>query len=103
MNVRVFLFLGHGWNAVLIFSSERVIRIGVRTATNSKGKIYSTGRLRRGSNSRCCLIIIIKITMRVKLLNCAEQVQIQKYKIHAFKTLKTAGVQTIMLKHPTKQ
>ena len=36
------------------------------------------------------------------MLNCAEQVQIQKYKTHAYKTLKT-GVQTIMLKHPTKQ
>ena len=37
------------------------------------------------------------------MLNCAQQVQIQKYKTHAYKTLKTAGVQTIMLKHPTKQ
>ena len=36
------------------------------------------------------------------MLNCAEQVQIQKYKTHAYKTLKTAGVQIIMLKHPTK-
>ena len=31
-------------------------------------------------------------------LNCTEQVQ-----THAYKTPKTAGVQTIMLKHPTKQ
>ena len=37
------------------------------------------------------------------MLNCAEQVQIQKYKTHAYKTLKTEGVQTSMLKHPTKQ
>ena len=37
------------------------------------------------------------------MLNCAEQVQIQKYKAHVYKTLKTASVQTIMLKHPTKQ
>ena len=37
------------------------------------------------------------------MLSYAEQVQIQKYKTHAYKTLKTAGVQTIMLKHPTKQ
>ena len=37
------------------------------------------------------------------MLNYAEQGQIQKYKTHAYKTLKTAGVQTIMLKHPTKQ
>ena len=36
-------------------------------------------------------------------LNCTEQVQIQKYKTHAYKTPKTAGVQTVMLKHPTKQ
>ena len=34
------------------------------------------------------------------MLNYPEQVQIQK---HAYKTLKTAGVQIIMLKHPTKQ
>ena len=37
------------------------------------------------------------------MLNCAEQVQTQKYKTNAYKTLKTAGVQTILLKHPTKQ
>ena len=36
------------------------------------------------------------------MLNCAEQVQIQKYKTHAYKTLKTVGVQIIMLIHPTK-
>ena len=36
------------------------------------------------------------------MLICAEQVQIQKYKTHAYKTLKTAGVQIIMLKHLTK-
>ena len=28
------------------------------------------------------------------MLNCAEQVQIQKYKTHAYKTLKTVGAQT---------
>ena len=28
--------------------------------------------------------------------------QIQKYRTHAYKTPKTAGIQTIMLKHPTK-
>ena len=27
------------------------------------------------------------------MLSCAEQVQIQKYKTHAYKTLKTADVQ----------
>ena len=37
------------------------------------------------------------------MLNCAEQVQIKKYKTHAQKTPKTAGVQIIKLKHPTKQ
>ena len=36
------------------------------------------------------------------MLNCAAQVQIQKYKTHAYKALKTADVQIIMLKHPTK-
>ena len=36
------------------------------------------------------------------MLNCTEQVQIQKHETHAYKTLKTAGVQIIMLKHPTK-
>ena len=37
------------------------------------------------------------------MLNYAEQVQIQNYKKYAYKTPKTACVQTIMLKHPTKQ
>ena len=37
------------------------------------------------------------------MLNCAEQVQMQKYKTHAYKTPKTAWVQTIMFNHPTKQ
>ena len=36
------------------------------------------------------------------MLNCTEQVQIQKYKTHAYKVLKTVGFQIIMLKHPTK-
>ena len=57
------------------------------------------------------IIIIMIIKMGVfleglsvrNMLNCAEQEQIQKYKTHAYKTLKTAGVQTIMLKHSTKQ
>ena len=34
------------------------------------------------------------------MLNCPEQVQIQKYKTHAYKTLKTAGVQIVItMKH----
>ena len=37
------------------------------------------------------------------MLNCAEQVQIQKYKTLAYKTPKIAGVQTIMLEHPVMQ
>ena len=37
------------------------------------------------------------------MLNCAEQMQTQKYKKTSYKTLKAAGVQTIMLKNPTKQ
>ena len=61
------------------------------------------------------IIIIIMITIIIiimsvflerlfmwSMLYCAEQVQIQKYKTHAYKTPKTASVQTIMLKHPTK-
>ena len=36
------------------------------------------------------------------MLNCPEQVRIQKYKTHVYKTHKTDGVQTILLKHPTK-
>ena len=35
------------------------------------------------------------------MLSCAEQVQIQKYKAHAYTTHRTVGVQIIMLKHPT--
>ena len=59
------------------------------------------------------MMIIIKIIIMMmmmsalleclSMLNCAEQVQMRKYKTHAYKTLKTAGVLTIMLKHPTKQ
>ena len=37
------------------------------------------------------------------MFHCVEQVQIQKYEKHAYKTPKTAYVQTAMLKHPTKQ
>ena len=37
------------------------------------------------------------------VLNCGEQVQIQKYKTHAYTTLKATGVQTIMRKRPTEQ
>ena len=62
------------------------------------------------------MIIIIIIIMSLFLLileclsmwnrlSCAEQVQIQKYKTHAYnfyKTLKTVGAQIIMLKHPAK-
>ena len=36
------------------------------------------------------------------MLNWAEQVQIQKYKTHAYQTLETVCVQIIILKHPTK-
>ena len=38
------------------------------------------------------------------MLNCAEQVQVEKYKAQvAYKIPKTACVQAIMLKHPTTQ
>ena len=59
----------------------------------------------------CCakvIIIIIIVIMSVflerlsmwNMLICSEKVQIQKYKTHAYRTLKTAGVQTVILKHP---
>ena len=52
------------------------------------------------------IIIIISLFLErlsmLNMLNCAEQGKIQKYKTHAYKTLKTAGVQTIMRNHPTK-
>ena len=35
------------------------------------------------------------------MLSCAEQVQLQKYKTHAYMTPNTACVQTIIPKHPT--
>ena len=37
------------------------------------------------------------------MLSCAAQGQIHKNTKHAYKTLKTAVVQAIMLKQPTKQ
>ena len=46
-------------------------------------------------------VFLEQLSMR-NMLNCTKQVQIQKYKTHAYNTLKTAGVQIIMLKHPTK-
>ena len=49
------------------------------------------------------MMMIIIIIIGSVFLNCAEQGQIEKYKTHAYKTLKTADIQTIMLKHPTKQ
>ena len=47
--------------------------------------------------------VFLERLSRRNMLNCAEQVQIQKFKTRACKTPKTVGVQTIMLKHPTKQ
>ena len=48
------------------------------------------------------MIVFLERLSTWNMLNCAEQVQMQKYKTHAYKTLKIAGVQLIMLKHPTK-
>ena len=56
-------------------------------------------------------MIIVMVVMSVfwgrlsmwNMLNYAEQVQMQKCKAHAYKTPKTAGVQIIILKHPTTQ
>ena len=50
------------------------------------------------------MIIVMNIFLeRLYMFNCAEQGQIQKYKTHAYKTLKTARVHTVMQKHQTKQ
>ena len=54
------------------------------------------------------IIIIISILVFLEslstwnMLSCAEQILIQS-KTYTGKTPKTARVQTIMLKHPTKQ
>ena len=48
------------------------------------------------------MIVFLEHLSIWNMLNYAEQVQIQKYKTHADETPKTAGVQTIMLKHPSK-
>ena len=53
------------------------------------------------------MIIIMSVFLEClsirNMLNCAEKVQIQKYKTHVYKAPQTACVQTIMLKHPDKQ
>ena len=52
------------------------------------------------------MVIIMSIFLEClsmwNMLSCAEQVQIQNYKTCGYKTLKRAGVQIIILKHPTK-
>ena len=53
--------------------------------------------------ARCSVIMIMMSVFLERLsmwnmLNCAEQVQIQRYKTHAYKTPRTACVQTIALK-----
>ena len=42
------------------------------------------------------MIVFLEHLSMWNMLNCAEQVQIQKDQTHADKTPKTAGVQTIM-------
>ena len=58
------------------------------------------------NNNNIIIIIIMSVFLERlsmwNVLNCAEQVQVQKYKTHAYKTLTIVGVQIIMLKHPTK-
>ena len=49
------------------------------------------------------MIVFLECLSMWNMLNCAEQVQIQKYNIHTYKTPKTACAQTVMLKHPTMQ
>ena len=49
------------------------------------------------------MIVFLECLFMWNMLNYAEQVQIQKYKTHAYKPPKTARVQTIMIKHSAKQ
>ena len=49
------------------------------------------------------MIVFLEHLSTWNMLSCSEQVQKQKYKTHADKTSKTACVQTIMLKHPTRR
>ena len=48
------------------------------------------------------IVFLERYSMR-NMLNFNEQVLIQTHKTHAYKTPKTAHVQTIMLKRLTKQ
>ena len=63
--------------------------------------------IRQSTVSGKLIIIIMNVFLERlymwNMLNCTEQGQILKYKAHSNKTLKTAGVQTVMLKHPAKQ
>ena len=90
--------------------------MGVEQAGLAETLNYVLSKFDLPSQNRLCqvtvvIIIIIILIMSIFLegfsmwnvLICAEQVQIQKYKTHAYKTLKTVGVQIIMLKHPTEQ
>ena len=54
------------------------------------------------NNNNNNIVYLDRLSTR-NMSNCSEEVQIHKYKTHAYKTPKTACVQTIMLKHLTKQ
>ena len=49
------------------------------------------------------MIVFLERLSMWNMLNCAEKVQIQNYETHSLETPKTACVQTMMFKHPTKQ
>ena len=49
------------------------------------------------------IIVFLEHLSMWNMLNYTEQGEIQKYTAHVHKILKTSCIQTIMLKHPTKQ
>ena len=49
------------------------------------------------------IVVFLERLPMWNMLSCAEQMQIQKYKTHAYVTTKTACVQIVMLKPPTMQ
>ena len=84
---------------ITIITITTIIIIIIITTTTTTTPIATTIII---TTTTTMSIFLEHISMS-NMLNCAEQVEIQKYKTHARKTLKTAGVQTILLKHPTEQ
>ena len=87
---------------VLNLTSENKITINQNTIVSSRYTEREKNSMHTHNNNNNEHISRAPFHVKLSMLNCAEQVHIQKYKTHAYKTLKTAGVQIIMLKHPTK-